>query len=80
MSVGLLLSVGPVLCVCVCSNLSGCPLSSLYRTLHVATPFCRRLRARKVQPADRLPQHPGDREKTESKRGFSLNFFEDDMN
>lgn len=40
------------------SDLSGCSLSSLHCTLHVAAPLGGRLRAREVQAANRLPQHP----------------------
>lgn len=39
-------------------DLSGCSLSSLHCTLHIAAPLCGRLCAGKVQPAKRLPQHP----------------------
>lgn len=49
------------------SNLSGCSLSSLYCALHVAAPFCGRLCARKVQPANGLPQYPEEQENTENK-------------
>lgn len=44
-----------------CSHLSGCPLPSLHRPLHVAAPLCGRLRAGEVQPSDGLPQHPAGR-------------------
>lgn len=56
------LLANPVLikCASLRSNLSGCSLSGLHRSLHVAAPFRCRLRACKVQPAHRLPQHPGN--------------------